>query len=146
MITDYRDYIKTYDELIKIPGFQERLEYLLLYGTVAKDTFGYERYLNQILYKCPEWRKIRNEVIARDQANNLACDGFEINRYALVHHINPITVEDVMYRRPNVFDLNNLVTTNLATHNIIHYGSLSDVQNIFPVERTANDTCPWRKM
>ena len=144
---DYqRDSIKSYEELIKIPTFQERLEYLLLYGTVAKDTFGYERYLNQILYKCPEWRRIRNEVIVRDQANDLGCEGFEINKYALVHHLNPITVEDVMYRRSNVFDLNNLITTKLATHNIIHYGSLSDVQNLFPVERTANDTCPWRKL
>ena len=139
------DPIKSYDELIAIPDFKDRLKYLMLFGTVGKETFGYERYLNQILYRCKEWEWIRHDVIARDLANDLACDGYEIFKKAYVHHINPITVEDVLYRRKNVFDMNNLVTTSFNTHQLIHYGSLSDVDNLYMVDRQPNDTCPWRK-
>lgn len=138
------DYTKSYDELITIPTFEDRLIYLLLYGTVAEDTFGYRRYLNQILYKCPEWRKARRDSIVRDNGCDLAFEGFEIPERAIVHHINPITIDDVLYRRPNVFDLNNLVTTVLRTHEIIHYGTIEDIKNLTLVERRPNDTSPWR--
>ena len=126
-------------------SFQDRLRYLLLFGEVAKETFGYDRYLNQILYRCPEWRKVRNEIIIRDEGCDLSCFGYDIFNRALVHHINPITLDDIEYRRENVFDPNNLITTTLDTHNIIHYGSLVDVDNLILTERRPNDTCPWRK-
>ena len=138
------DYSKTYDELITIPTFEDRLIYLLLNGNVAEDTFGYRRYLNQILYKCPEWRQVRRDAIIRDNACDLAVFGYEIPERVLVHHINPITIDDVLYRRPNVFDMNNLVCTVLRTHEIIHYGTIADVKNQILVERRLNDTSPWR--
>ena len=135
---------KCYSELITIPTFEERLEYLLLHGSVGKDTFAWERYLNQILYKSSEWKKVRREVILRDAACDLACDGYEIPRRALIHHINPITVDDVRLARPIVFDMENLITTTLNTHEIIHYGNLQDIQNLTMAERLPDDTTPWR--
>lgn len=139
------DYTRSYEELITIPTFEERLKYLLLNGSVAEDKFGYTRYLNQVLYKSSEWRRLRNQIIVRDNGCDLAFDGFEIPAKALIHHINPITIDDIMYRRPNVFDPNNLITTVLRTHEIIHYGSESDISNYFYKERSANDTSPWRQ-
>lgn len=135
---------KSYEELIAIPRFQDRVLYLLLHGSVAKETFGYERYLNQVLYKCPEWRQLRNRIIMRDNGCDLAFDGYDIYSGAFVHHINPITIENVLNRDPIVFDPNNLITTKLETHNIIHYGSESDVMNTVITERMPNDTIPWR--
>ena len=139
------DYFKSYEELITIPTFEDRLRYLLLHGNVAEDKFGYTRYLNQVLYKSSEWRKLRNQIIIRDNGCDLGVDGFDIPSRALIHHINPITLDDIMQRRPIVFDPNNLITTVLATHEIIHYGSESDISNFFYKERTANDTSPWRR-
>ena len=138
-------YSKSYEELKDFSSFEDRLRYLLLHGSVAKDTFGYDRYLNQILYKSPEWRQVRNSVIVRDIGCDLGIDGFEIPSRALIHHINPITVEDIMYKRPIVFDMNNLITTTLRTHEIIHYGSEADIDSYFFVERLPNDTSPWRR-
>jgi len=135
---------RSYSELIKIPTFEERLEYLLLHGSVAQDTFGYQRYLNQVLYKSPEWKRVRRQVILRDTACDLACDGHEIPFRALIHHINPITIDDINLRRENVFDLENLITTTLNTHEIIHYGTLQDIKNLTMAERSPNDTIPWR--
>lgn len=137
--------IRSYSELIKLDSFVDRLKYLLLHGTVAEDKFGYSRYLNQTLYKSPEWRRLRNEIIIRDNACDLGVPTFEIPNRILIHHINPITLEDVLYRRPNVFDPENLITTVLATHEIIHYGSESDIDRYFLNERSANDTSPWRR-
>ena len=136
---------RTYQELLTIPTFEERFEYLKLEGSVGVDTFGYDRYLNQILYKSSEWRKFRNEIIVRDNGCDLAFPGFEIyGQKILIHHINPITVEDVVYRSSKVFDPNNVVTTILNTHNAIHYGD-ADLLTTGPVERTPNDTCPWKR-
>lgn len=137
--------IRSYSELIKFDSFVDRLKYLLLHGTVAEDKFGYSRYLNQTLYKSPEWRRLRNEIIIRDNACDLGVPTFEIPNRILIHHINPITLEDVLYRRPNVFDPENLITTVLATHEIIHYGSESDIDRYFLNERSVNDTSPWRR-
>ena len=135
--------IKTYSELITIPTFEERYKYLQLKGSVGIDTFGYDRYLNQILYNSMEWRRLRNEIIIRDNGCDLACEDHEINGRALIHHINPITVEDVLERKPIVFDPENLITTTHNTHNTIHYGDESLLITV-PVERSRNDTCPWR--
>ena len=135
--------IRTYSELITIPTFEERFEYLQLKGSVGKDTFGYDRYLNQVLYRSPEWKRLRNQIIIRDGGCDLACDGYDIYDKVLIHHLNPITVEDVLTRSRKVFDPDNLVCVSHSTHNAIHYGDV-DLLITGPIIRTKNDTCPWR--
>ena len=137
-------YSKSYDELISLLSFEDRLKYLILNGQVCKETFGYNRYLNQLLYRCPEWKTIRRNIIIRDQGLDLGCEGYEIQSGAIVHHINPITVEDILNRNPIIFDPNNLITTRLDTHNIIHYGNSEEVDRRAFAERKPNDTCLWR--
>ena len=134
--------IRTYSELITIPTFEERFEYLQLKGSVGKDTFGYDRYLNQVLYRSPEWKRLRNQIIIRDGGCDLACDGYDIYDKVLIHHLNPITVEDVLARSRKVFDPDNLVCVSHNTHNAIHYGDM-DLLVTGPIIRTKNDTCPW---
>ena len=136
--------IKTYSELIQLPTFIERYRYLKLGGVVGVETFGYDRYLNQMLYRTAEWKRFRNEIIVRDNGCDLACDGYEIYGKILVHHINPITVEDVLRRDPKIFDPENIISTTLDTHNAIHYGDESLLM-LGPIERKPNDTCPWRR-
>lgn len=136
--------IKTYSELISLPTFKERFEYLKIGGTVGKETFGYDRYLNQILYRSDEWRKFRRNIIIRDNGKDLACDDYDIFGKVLVHHIDPITVEDVLNRHPKIFDPENVISTSLNTHNAIHYGD-ENLLILEPIERTMNDTCPWKK-
>ena len=135
--------IRTYSELITIPTFEERFEYLQLKGSVGKDTFGYDRYLNQVLYRSPEWKRLRNQIIIRDGGCDLACDGYDIYDKVLIHHLNPITVEDVLTRSRKVFDPDNLVCVSHSTHNAIHYGDVALLVT-GPIIRTKNDTCPWR--
>ena len=135
--------IRTYSELITIPTFEERFEYLQLKGSVGKDTFGYDRYLNQVLYRSPEWKRLRNQIIIRDDGCDLACDGYDVYGKVLIHHLNPITVEDVLARSRKVFDPDNLVCVSHNTHNAIHYGDV-DLLVTGPMIRTKNDTCPWR--
>ena len=135
--------IKTYSELITLPTFEERFEYLQLKGSVGKDTFGYDRHLNQVLYRSPEWKRLRNQIIIRDAGCDLACDGYDIYDKVLIHHLNPITVEDVLARSRKVFDPDNLVCVSHNTHNAIHYGDV-DLLVTGPIIRTKNDTCPWR--
>lgn len=135
--------IRTYSELITIPTFEERFEYLQLKGSVGKDTFGYDRYLNQVLYRSPEWKRLRNQIIIRDDGCDLACDGYDVYGKVLIHHLNPITVEDVLARSRKVFDPDNLVCVSHNTHNAIHYGDV-DLLVTGPITRTKNDTCPWR--
>ena len=135
--------IRTYSELITIPTFEERFEYLQLKGSVGKDTFGYDRYLNQVLYRSPEWKRLRNQIIIRDAGCDLACDGYDVYGKVLIHHLNPITVEDVLARSRKVFDPDNLVCVSHNTHNAIHYGDM-DLLVSGPIIRTKNDTCPWR--
>lgn len=136
---------KTYSELITLPTFEERFRYLKLNGAVGKETFGYDRYLNQILYHSPEWRSFRNSIISRDEGRDLGCIGFDILTNILVHHINPISVDDVLNRDPKVFDPENAICVSLSTHNAIHYGDESILRSVKPVVRSRNDTCPWRK-
>lgn len=135
--------IKRYSELSTIPTYEERFQYLQLKGAVGNDTFGYDRYLNQILYNSPEWKRLRNQIIIRDNGRDLGCEGYEIYGRILIHHMNPITVEDIVSRNPIVFDPENLICVSHSTHNAIHYGD-KNLLIIAPVERTKNDTCPWR--
>lgn len=138
--------IKTYSELITIPTFIERYRYLKIGGRVGKETFGYDRYLNQILYRSDEWKNFRRDIVIRDNACDLGCEGYDIEfGKILVHHIEPITVEDVLRRDPKIFDPENVITTILNTHNAIHYGDES-LLITEPIQRTRNDTCPWRRM
>ena len=136
--------IKTYSELITLPTFLERYRYLKIGGAVGRETFGRDRYLNQILYQSDEWRNFRIPIIIRDNGNDLGCDGYEIHGPILIHHINPITVEDVLRRDPKVFDPENVISTVLNTHNAIHYGD-ETLLVTGPITRTKNDTCPWRR-
>lgn len=135
--------IKRYSELSTIPTYEERFQYLQLKGAVGNDTFGYDRYLNQILYNSPEWKRLRNQIIIRDNGRDLGCEGYEIYGRILIHHMNPITVEDIVSRNPIVFDPENLICVSHSTHNAIHYGD-KNLLIMAPVERTKNDTCPWR--
>lgn len=136
--------IKTYSELIAFPTYEERFRYLQLKGAVGKDTFGYDRYLNQILYNSQEWKRFRDKIVIRDNGCDLACEGYDIHGRILVHHINPIRVDDVVNRNPIVFDPENVVCVTHNTHNAIHYGDES-LLILAPVERTKNDTCPWKR-
>lgn len=134
---------RSYSELITIPTFEERFKYLKLDGVVGKETFGFNRYLNQTFYLCPEWRDTRRDIIIRDKGCDLGCIDFEIYGPIMIHHINQITADDILKRRPIIFDPENLITTRLRTHNAIHYGDEKQL-NTGPIERTKNDTCPWR--
>ena len=135
--------IRTYSELIKIPTFKERFEYLRLDGKVGEETFGFDRYLNQVFYKSPEWKATRDFVIIRDQGCDLAMEGHEIFGKILVHHMNPISMEDIVHRTEYLLDPEYLICTIKNTHDAIHYGDGS-LLITGPIERTKNDTCPWR--
>ena len=137
-------YIKTYSELKTLTTFEERFRYLKLNGQVGKDTFGFDRWLNQIFYKDPEWKSIRDYVIVRDNGCDLGIDGYEINGRILVHHMNPITKMDIVERSEYLLDPEYLISTVHRTHNAIHYGDESLLFTM-SIERTRNDTCPWKK-
>lgn len=136
--------IKCYSKLIQIPTFIGRYRYLKLNGQVGNETFGYDRYLNQILYHSPEWKRFRRDIILRDNGCDLACEGYDLVGKILIHHINPITVRDIELRDPKVFDPENVISTGLNTHNAIHYGD-EGLLIIGPLVRTPNDTCPWKQ-
>lgn len=135
---------RTYSELIEIPTFIERYRYLRLGGKVGKDTFGFDRYLNQILYKNSRWLYTRDKVIIRDNGCDLGIPDREIHSRIFVHHINPITKEDIINRDPKLFDMENLICTAKNTHDAIHYGD-EGLLILEPIERSQNDTCPWRR-
>lgn len=135
--------MKTYTELQKLKTFLDRFEYLKLNGEVGKDTFGYDRYLNQALYNSKEWKDIRNKVIIRDEGKDLGFDGHCIYGKCLIHHINPISKEDIVNRDPKVFDMDNLITVSMDTHNAIHYGNYEQI-NKEPISRTPGDTKLWK--
>ena len=134
---------RTYSEMIRLPTFLERYRYLKLGGCVGEETFGHDRYLNQILYRSPEWRRFRRDIILRDDGCDLASEDFRLYGKILIHHIDPITVRDIELRDPKIFDPDNVVCTCLNTHNAIHYGDESLLFTM-PLERTKNDTCPWK--
>lgn len=136
---------KSYTELMSLPTYEERLKYLSLNGKVGDMTFGSHRYLNQKFYSSKEWRDCRRGVVLRDRGCDLACEGLEINGQIIVHHLNPITAEDVLLRRKKVLDPENLITVSRRTHELITYGRGEDPGYIPTFsERTKNDTCPWR--
>lgn len=136
--------IKTYSELVKLNSFEERYKYLKLEGKVGEDTFGFDRYLNQIFYKTDEWKSIRDYVISRDNGCDLGISDREIKfGKILVHHMNPITKEDILNRSEILLNPEYLITTTKNTHDAIHYGS-DDLLYQDPVERYKNDTCPWK--
>ena len=136
--------IRTYSELIQLPTFEERFDYLRLNGVVGKDTFGFDRYLNQQFYRSSEWKRIRDQVILRDNGCDLGVEGYEIRGRILIHHINPISVEDIHTMSDLLMNPEYLICISHRTHNAIHYGDDSLIITA-PIERTQNDTCPWRR-
>lgn len=137
--------IKTYSELIKLPTYEERYQYLRLDGFVGKETFGFDRYINQVFYqRDPRWKKIRDYVIVRDNGCDLGVEGYEIHGRILVHHMNPVTLEDLERETEYLLDPEFLISTAHMTHNAIHYGDEGLLIKA-PVVRTQNDTCPWRR-
>lgn len=136
--------IKTYSELITLPTFRERFRYLRIGGRVGEETFGWDRKINQYFYqRSDEWKSIRNYVIVRDNGCDLGIEGYDIYSHIIVHHINPITVEDIRMSSDYLLDPEFLICTSLNTHNAIHYGDESLLYTSL-IERTKNDTCPWR--
>jgi hypothetical protein len=135
--------IRTYSELITLPTFMERYKYLRIGGTVGADTFGFDRYLNQAFYKSEEWKSIRRHVIIRDCGCDLGIEGREIHERILIHHINPISEEDILDRSDYLLNPEYLISTSHRTHNAIHYGDDSILIDV-PLERRKNDTCPWK--
>lgn len=134
---------KSYSEMIKISTYEERIKYLFLNGNVGEFTFNGHRYLNQMLYKCTQWCQTREKVIIRDNGFDLGLNGYIIKGPIYVHHINPITIDDILDENPIVFDLNNLISCSRKTHQQIHYG-LHENEPKIVTERKMNDTCPWR--
>ena len=137
--------IRTYSELIRLRTFEERLEYLRLRGSVGRDTFGFDRVFNQKFYTSGEWRRLRKHIIARDNGCDLGIDGYEIwdQKSIFIHHLNPITLDDIENRTEILLNPEFLITTTFQTHNAIHYGSDITMPRA-PIERQRNDTCPWR--
>lgn len=136
--------IRTYSELIKLKTFKDRFEYLKLDGIVGEETFGFDRYMNQIFYKSREWTSVRRAVIIRDNGCDLGVEGYEIHGKILIHHMNPINLSDIVHKTDELLNPDYLITTVLSTHNAIHYGDASLLPAL-PVERRANDTCPWKR-
>ena len=133
--------IRTYSELIKLKTFKDRFEYLKLDGIVGEETFGFDRYMNQIFYKSREWTSVRRAVIIRDNGCDLGVEGYEIHGKILIHHMNPINLSDIVHKTDELLNPDYLITTVLSTHNAIHYGDASLLPAL-PIERRANDTCP----
>lgn len=135
--------LRTYSELVTLPTFEERFRYLKLDGEVGKETFGFDRYLNQLFYKSPEWKSVRNQIIIRDGGCDLGIQGREIYGRILIHHMNSLTVDNILKRSDLLLNPEYLICTIKRTHDAIHYGDemllMAD-----PVERTKNDTCPWK--
>lgn len=133
---------KSYYELRKFKTFEERYKYLKLKGSVGKETFGFDRFINQMLYRSRRWTDTRNSIIIRDNACDLGVSGYEIYDKIIIHHINPISKEDIEDELDIIFDPDNLITTSHRTHMAIHYGD----ENLLykkPVVRYPGDTIPW---
>lgn len=135
--------IKSYSELVLLPTFEDRFEYLRLDGIVGETTFGFDRYMNQVFYRSLEWKKIRDTVIARDLGCDLGIEGHEIFSRVIIHHLNPIRQRDLLERTDILLDPEYLITTTHETHQAIHYGD-KNLLLTEPPQRTRNDTCPWK--
>lgn len=136
--------IRTYSELSQLATFEERYRYLRLGGRVGEETFGFDRWINQTFYKDPEWLKVRDIVIIRDNGCDLGIEGREIYSRIIVHHMNPITKADILDRSKFLLDPEYLICTVKNTHDAIHYGD-ENLLITLPMERSHNDTCPWRR-
>lgn len=135
--------IKRYSELIRYDTFLDRYHYLNLVGQVGIETFGLDRYLNQTLYRSSRWRRTRNQVILRDNGCDLGIDGFDIFDKIIVHHMNPLTVQDIEDDIDDIYDPEFLICCSFDTHNAIHYGDERLLPSL-PIERRPGDTCPWK--
>lgn len=135
--------MRTYSELITIPTFEERFKYLQLKGDVGTETFGFDRYLNQVFYRSPEWKRVRDQVIIRDNGCDLAHPEHEIVGRVIIHHMNPVSLRDIEERNEDILNPEYLISTIHATHNAIHYGDESLLPR-GPIVRTPFDTCPWK--
>lgn len=136
--------MRNYTDLQKLKSFKDRFNYLKLDGKIGEDTFGFDRWLNQTFYTSPEWRRVRDQVIVRDNGNDLGIDGMRIYGKVLIHHMNPITYKNIVHRDEDILNPEYLICVSQRTHNAIHYGS-EDLLPTDPIERTQNDTCPWKK-
>lgn len=136
--------IRTYSELLSLSTFEERFKYLKIQGEVGNETFGFDRYLNQKFYKSGEWLEIRNKIITRDLGCDLAVSDMEIHGRILIHHMNPITKEDIIKRSDFLLNPEYLICTSENTHRAIHYSDSFLVVQA-PVERRPYDTCPWKR-
>lgn len=137
--------IRCYSELILLPTFEERYEYLRLGGKVGEETFGFDRYINQKFYTSAEWLSLRDKVIARDLGCDLGIPDREIQGRILIHHMNPITKRDILYRTEFLLNPEYLITTVKRTHDAIHYGTKNFSGQAVLIERRPNDTCPWKR-
>ena len=135
--------IRTYSELVTFGDFESRYRYLRLNGVVAHETFGFDRYVNQQFYRSDEWKRVRREVIVRDNGCDLGLEGYEIYGRIYVHHMNPIAIDDIREAMEFILNPEYLICVTHQTHNAIHYGD-EDLIMARPVERTPNDTCPWK--
>ena len=135
--------IKTYSELIKIDNYLDRFEYLKIGGKVGEETFGFDRWLNQIFYSSNEWRSFRRKIILRDEACDMAMEGYDISEKLVVHHLNALTKYDIVNRTSKLFDFENVVCVADTTHKAIHYGDVKLLPKPIII-RTRNDTCPWK--
>lgn len=136
--------IKCYSELIELPSFEERYRYLRLSAKVGKDTFGFDRYLNQKFYRSAEWKRIRDMVIIRDNGCDLGIEDRVIHGKILIHHMNPISEKDIQYATDLLLNPEYLICVTHNTHNAIHYGD-EDLLVKAPIIRTPYDTCPWKR-
>ena len=135
--------IRRYSELKRLNSFKDRFEYLKLKGNVGEATFGFDRYLNQLLYTSDKWRRLRNQIIIRDNGCDLGIEGYDLHEGIIVHHMNPITIEDIKNVSDDIFNPEYLICTSLRTHNAIHYGDEKLLTQL-PVERQPGDTCLWK--
>lgn len=134
--------IRTYSELQRIPSFQERYDYLRLTGVVGRSTFGFDRYLNQLLYQSARWKQVRNVVILRDEACDLGDTDYEIHDKIIIHHMNPLTVQDIELDNADIYNPEFLITTSTRTHNAIHFGDATQLPKDH-VPRRRGDTQLW---
>lgn len=135
--------MKTYTELVRFPSFIERFNYLRVDQRIGAETFGVDRWINQQFYRSNRWKRARRDAIIRDEGRDLGVEGYESN-HLVVHHMNPITMQQIMDDDPVLYDLEYLITVSNQTHQAIHYGD-STILPELPIERTRWDTCPWRK-
>lgn len=136
--------IRTYSELISLPTFEERYLYLKLDGSVGQETFGFDRWINQVFYKSSEWKSIKRKIVLRDSGCDLGVEGYEIQGSIYIHHMNPVELTDIVNRTEYLLNPEYLICTSFNTHNGIHYGN-KDYIPYKIIQRERNDTCPWRK-